>query len=240
MTGCCLLSQSMKAVTQTCVIMQHLQDLGLIINEEKSRLSTVHNVVFLGLALNSVAFTARLSEELIVSFKAGPTLVVRLGHCHMNSSFWWQRTAWTRCALVLRHWRAQSFLEQGVLKGAVLSRKVAGLGWCLRRLVCEKELEHRLQAPPHTFLGAFSGFSFSETLSSIPSGTSCPGSDRQYNDSGLHQPAGGLAQTDPVELRLFPISQGNTCFGIFEFGSGHVPGLRWCKESGLCTQLSWS
>lgn len=54
-----LLAQSeQEAAVQIRMLLQLLQDLGFIINWEKSRLSSVQDVVFLGLALNYVTFTA--------------------------------------------------------------------------------------------------------------------------------------------------------------------------------------
>lgn len=48
------------AETHTRILLQHLQDLGFVINGEKSRLSPAQNVIFLGHGLNSVTFTALL------------------------------------------------------------------------------------------------------------------------------------------------------------------------------------
>ncbi|KAK5899182.1 hypothetical protein CesoFtcFv8_008685 [Champsocephalus esox] len=59
-----LLAQSeQEAIRQTNVIVKHLLDLGFVINTEKSMLSPAQTVLFLGLRLNSVPFTARLSAE---------------------------------------------------------------------------------------------------------------------------------------------------------------------------------
>lgn len=44
--------------------------MGFVINGEKSKLSLAQDVVFLGLTLNSVTFTACLLEEQVSSFRA--------------------------------------------------------------------------------------------------------------------------------------------------------------------------
>ncbi|XP_032363038.1 LOW QUALITY PROTEIN: uncharacterized protein LOC116675032 [Etheostoma spectabile] len=66
-----LLAQSeQESVTQTRILIHHLTNLGFIINTEKSVLSPVQNIIFLGLSLDSVSFTARLSAERVKVIRA--------------------------------------------------------------------------------------------------------------------------------------------------------------------------
>ncbi|KAK5935335.1 hypothetical protein CgunFtcFv8_020704 [Champsocephalus gunnari] len=109
-----LLTQSeQEAITPTNVLVKHLLDLGFVINTEKSMLSPAQTVLFLGLRLNSVPFTARLSAERVKAFRAclahfqqrkyvlsrsclrllglmaSAVLVVRLGCLHMREFQRW-------------------------------------------------------------------------------------------------------------------------------------------------------
>lgn len=119
-----------EASTQTSVVMKHLADLGFIINTEKSVLSSVQHISFLRLSLDSITFTARLSEERVkmcraclglfrphkaVSFRLSLwplDLVVQLGRLFMRHFQHWVASlpvyhgAWIilvrgECALVL-------------------------------------------------------------------------------------------------------------------------------------------
>lgn len=65
----------------------HLWDLGFVINGEKSRLFPAQDVVFLGLVLNSVTFTVRLSVERVKSFRACLELF-RLGRIVAHGGYW--------------------------------------------------------------------------------------------------------------------------------------------------------
>ncbi len=61
---CLLLAQSeQEARAHSCILIWHLFDLDFMINAEKSMLSPVQSIIFLGLSLDSVTFTARLSAE---------------------------------------------------------------------------------------------------------------------------------------------------------------------------------
>lgn len=51
-----------KTKAHMFVLLCHLWDLGFVIDGEKNRLSPAQDMVFLGLALDSVSFTACLSE----------------------------------------------------------------------------------------------------------------------------------------------------------------------------------
>ncbi|XP_059205256.1 uncharacterized protein LOC131984458 [Centropristis striata] len=109
-----LLAQSeQEARAHTRVLMQHLVDLGFVINAEKSVLSPAQEIIFLGLSLDSVSFTARLSAERVRVFRtclalfrpgksvrfrlclrllglmASAILVVRLGRLHMREFQLW-------------------------------------------------------------------------------------------------------------------------------------------------------
>ena len=109
-----LLAQSEReARAHTCVLMRHLQELGFVINAEKSMLSPAQSIIFLGLSLDSVTFTACLSEERVKTFTAylalfqpgksvqfrlclrllglmaSAILVVRLGRLHMREFQLW-------------------------------------------------------------------------------------------------------------------------------------------------------
>ncbi|XP_030584735.1 uncharacterized protein LOC115779969 [Archocentrus centrarchus] len=102
-----------EAATQTCVVVKHLTDLGFIINTEKSVLSPAQHIIFLGLSLDSISFTASLSAERVKAFRAclalfrlhklvrfrlcllllglmaSAILVVRLGRLHMRDFQRW-------------------------------------------------------------------------------------------------------------------------------------------------------
>lgn len=54
----------------TYALLRHLLDLGFVVNREKSMLSPAQYVVFLGVSLNSVTFTVRLSEDGAEGFRA--------------------------------------------------------------------------------------------------------------------------------------------------------------------------
>ncbi|KAK5926556.1 hypothetical protein CgunFtcFv8_022118 [Champsocephalus gunnari] len=109
-----LLAQSeQEAVTQTNVLVKHLLNLGFVINTEKSMLCPAQTALFLGLRLNSVPFSARLSAERVKAFRAclalfqlrkhvlfrsclrllglmaSAILVVRLGRLHMREFQRW-------------------------------------------------------------------------------------------------------------------------------------------------------
>ena len=109
-----VLAQSVQlARAHTRVLTLHLQRLGFVLNAEKSMLSPTQSLTFLGLSLDSVAFTARLSEERVKSFRAclalfrpgrsvqfrlclrllglmaSAILVVRLGRLHMRDFQLW-------------------------------------------------------------------------------------------------------------------------------------------------------
>lgn len=109
-----LLAQSeQEARAHTRILTLHLQDLGFVINAEKSMLSPAQSIIFLGLSLNSVTFTARLSAERVKTFRAclaffhpgksvqfrlclrllglmaSAILVVRLGRLHMREFQMW-------------------------------------------------------------------------------------------------------------------------------------------------------
>ncbi|XP_059182347.1 uncharacterized protein LOC131961092 [Centropristis striata] len=109
-----LLAQSeQEARAHTRILMQHLVDLGFVINAEKSVLSPAQEIIFLGLSLDSVSFTARLSAERVRVFRtclalfrpgksvrfrlclrllglmASAILVVRLGRLHMREFQLW-------------------------------------------------------------------------------------------------------------------------------------------------------
>ncbi|KAK5930500.1 hypothetical protein CgunFtcFv8_026728 [Champsocephalus gunnari] len=76
-----LLAQSEhEAVTQTNVLVKHLLNLGFIINTEKSMLCPAQTILFLGLHLNSVPFSARLSTERVKAFRACLALFQRRKH----------------------------------------------------------------------------------------------------------------------------------------------------------------
>lgn len=84
--------------------------------------------------------------------------------------------------------------------GAVLSRKVVTtdaslMEQCPQRSVCERQLERGLQSPPHTFPGAFSGFSLPEIFFSVPAGTSCPGSTNNTTVAYINWQGGACAPT---------------------------------------------
>ena len=66
-----LLAQSeQEARAHTRILVRHLFDLGFVINAEKSMLSPARDIIFLGLSLDSVTFTARLSAERVKTFRA--------------------------------------------------------------------------------------------------------------------------------------------------------------------------
>ncbi|XP_029937836.1 uncharacterized protein LOC115380768 [Myripristis murdjan] len=97
----------------THLVIRHLTDLSFVINAEKSMLSPKQSIIFLGLSLDSVSFTARLSAERVQTFKAclaffrlrksvrfrlclrllglmaSAILVVRLGRLHMREFQRW-------------------------------------------------------------------------------------------------------------------------------------------------------
>lgn len=52
------------------ILIQHLFDPGFVINGEKSMLSPAQEIIFLGLFLDSRAFTARLSADRVKAFRA--------------------------------------------------------------------------------------------------------------------------------------------------------------------------
>ncbi|XP_067443675.1 uncharacterized protein [Thunnus thynnus] len=65
-----LLAQSeQEAGTHTRTLIRHLSDLGFMVNAEKSMLSPAQSIIFLGLSLDSVSFTARLSVERVKTFR---------------------------------------------------------------------------------------------------------------------------------------------------------------------------
>ena len=102
-----LLAQS-EQEARARILIRHLFDLGFVINVEKSMLSPAQGIIFLGLSLDSVTFTARLSAERVKTFRAclrlfhpgksvhfrlclrlfglmaSAILVVHLGHLHMR------------------------------------------------------------------------------------------------------------------------------------------------------------
>lgn len=59
-----------EAIVQTHTLIKHLVDLGFMINPEKSVLSPVQKIIFLGLSLDSVSLTARLSAVRVKAFRA--------------------------------------------------------------------------------------------------------------------------------------------------------------------------
>ncbi|XP_075307052.1 uncharacterized protein LOC142368762 [Odontesthes bonariensis] len=66
-----LLAQSeQEARAHTRILIRHLSDLGFVINAEKSMLSPAQGIIFLGLSLDSVTFTARLSGDRVKAFRA--------------------------------------------------------------------------------------------------------------------------------------------------------------------------
>ncbi|XP_029973330.1 uncharacterized protein LOC115407110 [Salarias fasciatus] len=112
-----LLARSREdAIAQTHILIKHLIDLGFMINSEKSVLSPVQKIIFLGLSLDSVSFTARLSAARVNVFRAclsrftlrnlvpfrlclrllglmaSAILVVRLGHLYMRDFQLWVRS----------------------------------------------------------------------------------------------------------------------------------------------------
>ena len=109
-----LLAQSEQvARAHTRILLRHLYDLGFVINAEKSMLSPAQGIIFLGLSLDSVTFTARLSAARVKGFRAclalfhprksvqfrlclrllglmaSAILVVRLGRLHMREFQFW-------------------------------------------------------------------------------------------------------------------------------------------------------
>ena len=109
-----LLAQSDEmARAHTRILTLHLRELGFVLNVEKSMLSPAQSITFLGLSLDSVAFTARLSAERVKTFRAclaffrpgrsvqfrlclrllglmaSAILVVRLGRLHMRDFQMW-------------------------------------------------------------------------------------------------------------------------------------------------------
>ncbi|XP_062286992.1 uncharacterized protein LOC133992289 [Scomber scombrus] len=109
-----LLAQSrQEAMAHTRILTRHLLDLGFVINAEKSMLCPTQDIIFLGLSLDSVIFTARLSAERVRAFRAclalfhpgksvqfrlclrllglmaSAILVVRLGRLHMREFQLW-------------------------------------------------------------------------------------------------------------------------------------------------------
>lgn len=72
-------------------------------------------------------------------------------------------------------------------------------------------------------LEAFRGFSLHEMLSSVPTGTSCPGSDRRHGDGDLHQSAGGHVPPPITLLARRLILWSSDCF--LSLQATHVPGL---------------
>ncbi|XP_041860863.1 uncharacterized protein LOC121652254 [Melanotaenia boesemani] len=109
-----LLAQSeQEARVHTHVLVEHLSDLGFVINTEKSVLSPAQSIIFLGLSLDSLSFTARFSAARLRVFRtclgffrpgksvqfrlclrllglmASAILVVRLGRLHMRDFQLW-------------------------------------------------------------------------------------------------------------------------------------------------------
>lgn len=66
-----LLARSQQeAAAQTEIVLAHLHDLGFVVNSDKSVLQPSQSVAFLGLTLDSVGYTARLSAERVRAFTA--------------------------------------------------------------------------------------------------------------------------------------------------------------------------
>ena len=58
-----------EAIVQTRTLIDHLVGLGFVINPEKSVLFPVQKIIFLGLSLDSVSFTARLSAVRVTALR---------------------------------------------------------------------------------------------------------------------------------------------------------------------------
>ena len=65
-----LAQSEQEARAHTRILVRHRFDLGFVINAEKSMLSPARDIIFLGLSLDSVTFTARLSAERVKTFRA--------------------------------------------------------------------------------------------------------------------------------------------------------------------------
>ncbi|XP_053296886.1 uncharacterized protein LOC128456655 [Pleuronectes platessa] len=102
-----------EAAAHTSIVLTHLADLGFVVNREKSVLTPSQEIAFLGLTLNSLTYTARLSAERVHTFRstlshfaitrrvtyglclrllglmASTILVVRLGRLYMRDFQRW-------------------------------------------------------------------------------------------------------------------------------------------------------
>ncbi len=129
------------------LVLRHLSQLGLRVNWEKSKLSPVQRISFLGVELDSVSMTARLTEEraqaalnCLSSFRgrnvvplkqfqrllghmASAAAVTSLGLLHMRPLQHWlhsrlPRWAWRGCRS-LSPWMDRAFLRAGVAQEPV-------------------------------------------------------------------------------------------------------------------------
>ncbi|KAL0153588.1 hypothetical protein M9458_051068 [Cirrhinus mrigala] len=120
------------------VVLNHLAQLGLQVNWEKSKLSPVQRISFLGIELNSVSMNARLSPERaqcgsavlrLLGHMASSAAATPLGLMHMRPLQHWLHTrvprwAWHRgtfrvnitpsCRKTLSPWTDMAFLRSGV------------------------------------------------------------------------------------------------------------------------------
>ena len=135
-----LLAQSeQEARAHTRILLRHLYDLGFVINAGKSMLSPAQGIIFLGLSLDSVTFTARLPAARVKAFRAclalfhprksvqfrlclrllglmaSAILVVHLGRLHMREFQFWVSLMRARSRA---SWRTEGAGYTGVRQGA--------------------------------------------------------------------------------------------------------------------------
>ncbi|KAL0195088.1 hypothetical protein M9458_008660, partial [Cirrhinus mrigala] len=140
------------------LVLRHLSHLGLRVSWEKSKLSPVQSISFLGMELDSVNMTARLTNERVQSMlnclklfrhktavplkyfqrllghMAAAAAVTPLGLLHMRPFQRWLHDRIPRCRLLFSPWSDPAFLRAGVPLGQVsrhivLNTDASTTGW---------------------------------------------------------------------------------------------------------------